>query len=182
MPRHRRSHDFDIDFRQSNHEGHLIDWIHEAGAKAAVGIVLNAGGYTHGSIALRDAIASVKAPVIEVHISNIFAREDFRHHSHIAPVAKATLCGFGVHGYALALAGLAALLGRARTDAVAREPKKPRDRRRDAETRDRPDLIRELARLLDETGLTEIEYERDGARVRVARQPQAPAAPSAPPR
>ena len=106
-----RSHDFDIEFRQSNHEGQLIDWIHEAGAKAAAGIVLNAGGYTHGSIALRDAVSSVKVPVIEVHISNIFAREDFRHHSHIAPVAKATLSGFGVHGYVLALAGLAALAG-----------------------------------------------------------------------
>jgi 3-dehydroquinate dehydratase-2 len=106
-----RGHDFEIEFRQSNHEGQLIDWIHEAGAKAAGGIVLNAGGYTHGSVALRDAISAVKVPVVEVHISNIFAREGFRHHSHIAPVAKATLSGFGVHGYALALAGLAALAG-----------------------------------------------------------------------
>ena len=106
-----RAHGLEIDFRQSNHEGSLIDWIHEAGAQAAVGIVLNAGGYTHGSIALRDAIAAVKTPVIEVHISNIFAREDFRHRSQIAPVAKGTLCGFGVQGYALALMGLAAMLG-----------------------------------------------------------------------
>jgi 3-dehydroquinate dehydratase-2 len=105
------SHGFEIEFRQSNHEGQLIDWIHEAGAKAASGIVLNAGGYTHGSIALRDAVAAVKVPVIEVHISNIFAREEFRHQSHIAPVAKATLSGFGVHGYALAIVGLAALAG-----------------------------------------------------------------------
>ena len=105
------SHQLGIEFRQSNHEGELVDWIHEAGAKKAAGIVLNAGGYTHSSIAIRDAVAAVEVPVIEVHISNIFAREDFRHHSHIAPVAKASLCGFGVGGYALAIDGLAALIG-----------------------------------------------------------------------
>ena len=107
-----KQHKLDLEFRQSNHEGELVDWIHEAGAKKAAGIVLNAGGYTHSSIAIRDAVAAVEVPVIEVHISNIFAREDFRHHSHIAPVAKASLCGFGVGGYALAIAGLAALLGK----------------------------------------------------------------------
>ena len=101
----------DIDFRQSNHEGELIDWIQEAGASKSGGIVLNAGGYTHTSIAIRDAVAAVAVPVIEVHISNIYARDEFRHHSHIAPVAKATLAGFGVAGYELAIAGLAALLG-----------------------------------------------------------------------
>ena len=95
----------------ANHEGELVDWIHEAGAKKAAGIVLNAGGYTHSSIAIRDAVAAVEVPVIEVHISNIFAREDFRHHSHIAPVAKGTLAGFGVNGYALAIDGLAAMPG-----------------------------------------------------------------------
>ncbi len=104
-------HKLAVDCRQSNHEGELIDWIHEAGAKKAAGIVLNAGGYTHSSVAIRDAVAAVKVPVVEVHISNIFARDDFRHHSHIAPVAKATLSGFGVAGYALAISGLAALLG-----------------------------------------------------------------------
>jgi 3-dehydroquinate dehydratase-2 len=104
-----KQHGFALEFRQSNHEGELIDWIHEAGAKKAVGIVLNAGGYTHSSVAIRDAVSAVDVPVIEVHISNIFARDDFRHHSHIAPVAKATLSGFGVEGYALAIAGLAAL-------------------------------------------------------------------------
>ena len=72
--------------------------------------MLNAGGYTHTSIAIRDAIAAVKVPVIEVHISNIFAREDFRHLSHIAPVAKGSLCGFGIDGYALAISALAAML------------------------------------------------------------------------
>ena len=104
-----KGYKLDVEFRQSNHEGELIDWIHEAGAKNAAGIVLNAGGYTHGSVAIRDAVAAVTVPVIEVHISNIFAREKFRHHSHIAPVAKATLSGFGVAGYALAISGLVAM-------------------------------------------------------------------------
>jgi 3-dehydroquinate dehydratase II len=103
-------HKLELDFRQSNHEGELVDWIHEAQAKAAAGIVLNAGAYTHTSVALRDAVAAVNVPVIEVHISNIFAREDFRHVSHIAPVAKGTLCGFGIAGYGLAISGLAAIL------------------------------------------------------------------------
>ena len=106
-----KQHKLDLEFRQSNHEGELVDWIHEAGAKKAAGIVLNAGGYTHSSIAIRDAVAAVQVPVIEVHISNIFAREDFRHHSYIAPVAKGTLAGFGVNGYALAIDGLAAMPG-----------------------------------------------------------------------
>jgi 3-dehydroquinate dehydratase-2 len=103
-------HQLEVEFRQTNHEGELVDWIHEAGAKAAAGIVLNAGGYTHSSVAIRDAVAAVAVPVIEVHISNVFAREDFRHFSHIAPVAKASLCGFGITGYALAISGLAAML------------------------------------------------------------------------
>ena len=106
-----KHHKLDVEFRQSNHEGELVDWIHEAAAKKATGIVLNAGGYTHSSIAIRDAVAAVQVPVVEVHISNIFAREDFRHHSHIAPVAKGTLAGFGVNGYALAIDGLAAMAG-----------------------------------------------------------------------
>jgi 3-dehydroquinate dehydratase-2 len=102
-------HELALEFRQSSHEGDLIDWIHEAGAKQAAGIVLNAGGYTHTSVSIRDAVAAVSVPLIEVHISNIFARESFRRHSHIAPVARASLCGFGVAGYALAIDGLAAL-------------------------------------------------------------------------
>jgi 3-dehydroquinate dehydratase-2 len=103
-------HKLGLEFRQSNHEGDLIDWIHEAAAEKAVGIVLNPGGYTHTSVAIRDAIAAVSVPVVEVHISNIFAREPFRHHSHVAPVARASLCGFGIAGYALAIEGLAALI------------------------------------------------------------------------
>ena len=107
-------HKFAVEFRQSNHEGDLVDWIHEARAKKAAGIVINAGGYTHSSVAIRDAILAVALPVVEVHISNIFARERFRHHSCIAPVAKATLCGFGIEGYALAIAGLAATIASTR--------------------------------------------------------------------
>jgi 3-dehydroquinate dehydratase-2 len=105
-----KRHKLGIEFRQSNHEGEIVDQIHEAGAKAAAGIIINPGAYTHTSIAIRDAIAAVELPVIEVHISNIFARESFRHLSHIAPVAEASLCGFGVAGYALAIDGLAALI------------------------------------------------------------------------
>ena len=104
-----KAHGLEVAFHQSNHEGELIDLIHEAAAKSATGIVLNAGGYTHTSVALRDAIAAVSVPVIEVHVSNIFAREPFRHHSYIAGVARASLCGFGIAGYGLALDGLAAL-------------------------------------------------------------------------
>ncbi len=106
-----KRHKFEVEFRQSNHEGEIVDAIHEAGAEQAAGIIINAGAYTHTSVAIRDALAAVEVPVIEVHISNIFARESFRHHSHIAPVAKASLCGFGVTGYALAIDGLAALTG-----------------------------------------------------------------------
>lgn len=96
-----------VDFRQTNHEGTLVDWIQEAG-EAASGIVLNPGAYTHTSIALHDAIRSIAVPVVEVHLSNIFAREAFRHHSYVSPVASGVLCGFGATGYGLALAALAA--------------------------------------------------------------------------
>jgi 3-dehydroquinate dehydratase II len=102
-----------VELRQSNHEGELVDWIHEAARTSAAGIVLNAGAYTHTSVAIHDAIAAVKVPVIEVHISNVFAREHMRHHSYVAPVAKASLCGFGIEGYALAINGLAAMTGAA---------------------------------------------------------------------
>ena len=99
------------DCRQSNREGELIDFVHEAHAKKAVGIVINAGGYSHTSIALHDALVAVKIPTVEVHISNIHARESFRHHSYTAMAAFASLCGFGIAGYRLAISGLAAKLG-----------------------------------------------------------------------
>ncbi|TXH90132.1 MAG: type II 3-dehydroquinate dehydratase [Rhodoferax sp.] len=102
---------FALEFRQSNHEGALVDWIHEAGQLQAkgklAGVILNAGAYTHTSIALHDAIKGTGVTLIEVHISNVHARESFRHHSYISPVAKAVMVGFGVNGYALAVAGLA---------------------------------------------------------------------------
>jgi 3-dehydroquinate dehydratase-2 len=99
------------DCRQSNHEGELIDFIHDAKAKDAAGIVINGGGYSHTSIAIHDAIVGVKLPTVEVHISNIHARETFRHHSYIARAAFASLTGFGIDGYRLAIIGLAARLG-----------------------------------------------------------------------
>jgi 3-dehydroquinate dehydratase-2 len=102
-----------LDFRQSNHEGELVDWIHEAGKLQAkgrlAGVILNAGAYTHTSIALHDAIKGTGVTLIELHISNVHAREEFRHKSWISPVAKAVMAGFGVNGYALAIAGLVQL-------------------------------------------------------------------------
>ena len=99
------------DCRQSNREGELIDFIHEARVKQMVGIIINAGGYSHTSIALHDALVGVKIPTVEVHISNIHARESFRHHSFTAKAAFASLCGFGIDGYRLAINGLAAKIG-----------------------------------------------------------------------
>jgi 3-dehydroquinate dehydratase-2 len=96
----------DLVFRQSNHEGDLVDWLHEAAD--SVGVVLNAGAYSHTSIALHDAIRSIAAPVVEVHLSNVFAREAFRHHSTISAAAKGVICGFGAESYLLAIDAIAA--------------------------------------------------------------------------
>jgi 3-dehydroquinate dehydratase II len=91
-----------LEIRQSNHEGHLIDWLHEAGDSAAA-VILNAGGYSHTSVAIRDAVAALQIPVVEVHLSNIYAREEFRRRSLIAEVARGSITGFGTLGYLLAL-------------------------------------------------------------------------------
>jgi 3-dehydroquinate dehydratase-2 len=105
----------DVDARQSNHEGELVDSIQAAGRAhadgALVGVVLNAGAYTHTSLALRDAISGAGVPTVEVHVSNVHAREPFRHHSYLSAVAAGVVVGFGVDGYALAVAGLARRAG-----------------------------------------------------------------------
>ena len=96
----------DLSIRQSNHEGSIIDWIHGARAgqmSAQDGLVINPGGFTHTSVAIRDAISAAGVPVIEVHLSNVHAREPFRHHSYTAAVAKGVICGFGAESYRLAL-------------------------------------------------------------------------------
>ena len=101
--------DIEIDMRQSNHEGHLIDWLHEAQAEGAAAVLLNAGAFTHTSIALYDAIKSIKTPVIEVHLSNPHAREEFRHKSYVGMAARGSIAGFGARSYLLALEAAAAL-------------------------------------------------------------------------
>jgi len=98
----------ELDFRQSNHEGDLVTWIQEAGL-AGTGVALNAGAYTHTSLAIRDAISGAKAVVVELHLSNVHAREAFRHHSLIAPVCKGVIAGFGPLSYRLAVDALLAL-------------------------------------------------------------------------
>jgi 3-dehydroquinate dehydratase-2 len=96
---------FSVEFRQSNHEGVLVDWLHEASERAA-GVVINPGAYSHTSIALHDAIRAISTPVVEVHISKIHAREEFRHKSMVSPAAKGMICGFGPYGYVMALHAL----------------------------------------------------------------------------
>jgi len=103
-------HGFDVEFRQSNHEGEIVDLVQTARANGAVGIVINPAGYTTTSVALLDALLTVEAPVIEVHITNIHRREPFRRRSLISQAAQAVVCGFGIEGYALAISGLAALV------------------------------------------------------------------------
>jgi len=102
-----KAHGLAVEFRQTNHEGVLVDWLQEARAKQAVGVVLNPAAYTTTSIALLDAILGIGLPVIEVHISNIHAREEFRHNSYVSKAARGVICGLGVEGYGLAIDGLA---------------------------------------------------------------------------
>jgi 3-dehydroquinate dehydratase-2 len=104
-------HGFALVFRQSNHEGQIIDWINEARAEKVAGLIINPAGHTTTSVAILDALLTMESPVVEVHISNIHAREEFRRHSYVSRAARAVICGFGINGYALAIAGLASLLG-----------------------------------------------------------------------
>ncbi|WP_029014301.1 type II 3-dehydroquinate dehydratase [Niveispirillum irakense] len=99
-----------LDFRQSNHEGELVTWIQQARDRQDA-IILNAGAYTHTSVAIMDALSAVDLPVIEVHLSNIFRREPFRHHSYVSMVARGVICGLGSHGYILALQAASRLIG-----------------------------------------------------------------------
>ena len=104
-----KSHGFKIDFRQSNIEGEIVNSIHEA-REMAQGIIINAGAYTHTSVALHDALKAVALPAIEVHLSNVFKREAFRHHSYLSPASLGVICGFGPMSYELAIEGLVAHL------------------------------------------------------------------------
>ena len=104
-------HGLKLEFRQSNHEGELVDWIHEAGRLHAKGelqaLIMNAAAYTHTSVAILDAVKGTAVPLVELHISNVHARESFRHHSDLSATARAVMCGFGVAGYGLAIDAVA---------------------------------------------------------------------------
>jgi 3-dehydroquinate dehydratase II len=101
--------DLEVEFRQTNHEGQLVDWIQEA-RESADGIILNAGALTHTSVAVLDALSAAALPIIEVHLSNIFRRESFRHHSYVSLAATGVICGLGAQGYQLALEAIAHLI------------------------------------------------------------------------
>ena len=98
-----------VDFRQTNHEGELVDWIQEA-RESASGVILNAGALTHTSVAILDALNAAEKPVIELHLSNVFRREKFRHHSYVSAAAQGMICGFGAKGYELAIEAMANIL------------------------------------------------------------------------
>jgi 3-dehydroquinate dehydratase-2 len=104
-------HGLAVEFRQSNHEGEIVDWIQQARAEQAAGLIINPAGYTTTSVAILDALLTMEAPIIEVHITNIHRREQFRRRSYVSQAARAVICGFGTEGYALAIAGLAAMIG-----------------------------------------------------------------------
>jgi 3-dehydroquinate dehydratase II len=98
-----------VDCRQSNHEGSILDWLHSAEQEGFEGVVINPGGFGHTSVALRDAISAINVPVMEVHLSNIYAREEFRHHSYISAVCEGTISGLGFQGYKAAIQALKAI-------------------------------------------------------------------------
>jgi 3-dehydroquinate dehydratase-2 len=106
-----RAHGLEIDFRQSNHEGQMVDWVQEARTRCA-GIIVNAGAYSHTSVALLDALLAVQLPVVEVHLSNLFKRESFRHHSYVTQAAIGLISGLGKDGYRYAIDALAARIAR----------------------------------------------------------------------
>jgi 3-dehydroquinate dehydratase-2 len=108
-----KTHKLKVDFRQTNHEGEIVDWIQQARGKAA-GLIINAGAYSHTSVAILDALLSAPQPIIEVHLSNLFKRESFRHHSYISQAAHGMICGLGAQGYVLAVDALAELLQKAK--------------------------------------------------------------------
>lgn len=105
-----------VEFRQTNHEGVLVDWIQEAREKAC-GVIINAGAYTHTSVAILDALSAAEKPVIELHLSNVFRREGFRHHSYVSPAAQGVICGFGPKGYELAVEAMADIVAHRATKA-----------------------------------------------------------------
>ena len=105
------AHGLDVDFRQSNHEGELVTWVQQA-ADSGCGLIVNAAAYSHTSVALHDALKSCHLPVIEVHLSNIFQREAFRHHSYVSNTAQGVICGFGAKGYELAIEAIADLVSK----------------------------------------------------------------------
>jgi 3-dehydroquinate dehydratase II len=107
-----RRHGLAVEFRQSNHEGQIVDWIHQARAEQAAGLIINPAGYTTTSVAILDALHTLEVPVVEVHITNIHSREPFRRHSYVSRVARGVICGFGIEGYALAIAGIAAMIAK----------------------------------------------------------------------
>ncbi len=165
-----KSHGLAVVFRQTNHEGELIDWIQEARTKAC-GVILNAGAYTHTSVALLDALRALDRPLIEVHLSNPYAREQFRHRSFVSGAATGVICGLKETGYLLAVDALADLLkGKTHemTDVKQIEQAKP------AETPAAVDAARHprAGRPADRDRLTEIEIEQNGMRIRVCRQTQ----------
>ena len=108
------AHDLTIDFRQSNIEGEIVDWVQEARGKAKV-IIINAGAYTHTSVAILDALQAAELPVIEVHLSNIFRRDQFRQHSYVSLAATGVICGLGGKGYELAVEAMANILATSKT-------------------------------------------------------------------